>query len=118
VRREDDIDPARLAYGSARWRSRLSAASPRMNDPEGTHRPRYCRVCRLEYEPIDRQHHRRRHTEWMRPRRPKPSPRFADNVDVIVDETSPTRLHKLVYERARALMRDEGFSSNPQWNID
>jgi hypothetical protein len=89
-----------------------------MNDPEGTHRPRYCRVCRLEYEPIDRQHHRRRHTEWMRPRRPKPSPRFADNVDVIVDETSPTRLHKLVYERARALMRDEGFSSNPQWNID
>jgi len=26
VRREDDIDPSRLAYGPARWRSKLSTA--------------------------------------------------------------------------------------------
>jgi hypothetical protein len=61
---------------------------------------RRCPFCRLEYvpdSPNDRREHRRRHAEWMRPRRPQPNPRFAGSADVVVDQTSPKRLHKLVY---------------------
>ena len=79
-----------------------------------------CPLCQLNYFPDipdDRRIHRSRHAEWMKPRRPKPDPRFADNADVVVDKSSPTRLHKLVYERARALQRDEGYGF-PQWNPD
>ena len=80
-----------------------------------------CPICRFTYFPDipdDRHAHRRRHAEEMKTRRAKPNRRFADGADVIVDEASPARLHKLVYQRARSLMRDEHFSSNPQWNPD
>jgi zinc-finger of acetyl-transferase ESCO len=79
-----------------------------------------CPICRLTYipsSPDDRRIHRSRHAEAIKPRRPKPYRRFADGADVIVDERSPAQLHKLVYERARALQRDEGYGF-PQWNPD
>lgn len=79
-----------------------------------------CPIGQLNYlpsSPDDRRIHRSRHAEWMKPRRPKPDPRFADGADVVVDKTSPTRLHKLVYERARTLQRDEEYDM-PQWGRD
>jgi hypothetical protein len=79
-----------------------------------------CPICGLHYVPSipdDRRVHRSRHAEWLKPRRPKPDPRFADGADVVVDEMSPKRLHKLVYERARALQRDEEYDI-PQWGKD
>jgi len=79
-----------------------------------------CPICQLNYVPgatDNRRVHRHYHAEWMKPRRPKPDPRFADNSDVVVDKTSPTRLHKLIHERARALQRDEGYDI-PQWGRD
>ena len=82
--------------------------------------PGYCRICRLEYaphSPRDRAFHRRRHIISLRPHQPEPDPEFANHADVIVDKTSPKKLHKLVFERARALNREHQYG-NTQWLED
>jgi hypothetical protein len=57
----------------------------------------------------------------MRPRRPKTDPRLVElqphGGDVRVDASSPRWLHRLVYEIARALQRDERYDF-PQWSKD
>ena len=100
-------------------------AGARYPDPkawwdEEERRPGYCPVCRFNYVPSiesNRRQHRSRHNQWMKPRRPKPDPRFAADTDVMVDKASPKWLHKLVYERAQALKRDQRYDF-VQWGED
>ena len=97
----------------------LAAEEAARFDRRTTSRPGYCAICRFDYVPSipsNRASHRRRHVISMRPHRPKPDPEFANNVDVVVDKTSAKKLHKLVFERARALQRDSGYSL--QWCED
>jgi hypothetical protein len=79
----------------------------------------WCWVCGFGYvpeSPEDRRMHSRFHAEYIRPRLPKPDPRLAGFAgDVRVDAASPRWLHKLVYERARALQRDLQLTGGAQW---
>jgi hypothetical protein len=78
-----------------------------------------CPLCGLLYcpdEPDDRRYHRSFHARVMKPRRPKPDARL-DAGDVRVDGTSPRWLNCLVYDRAHALKREEGFDFT-QWGHD
>ncbi len=78
-----------------------------------------CPVCGFSYVPTlaqDRKAHRRWHAEHLRPRQPKPDQRLKAE-DMRVDRRSPRWLHRLVYERARALQRGQGYDF-AQWSED
>jgi hypothetical protein len=83
-----------------------------------------CRTCGYRYVsglPGEASLHRRYHTAWMKPRRPKPDRLIAALVpaggDLIVDHRSPRWLHRRVYEIAHALKCDEGYDCT-QWSAD
>jgi hypothetical protein len=80
----------------------------------------FCPICYWTYLPkIDGQAHRRYHRTMMRIIHPVPDPRLAQFPagDLRVDGTSPKWLHRLVFERARALRRLEGYDFT-QWGED
>ena len=66
--------------------------------------------------PEDRKLHRSFHDKYIRPRIPKVDARLARFPlgDVRVDAASPKWLHRLVYDRARALAREEHYDF-AQW---
>jgi len=77
-----------------------------------------CRICGFSYcpdLPDNRRQHCRFHAEFIRPRVPRPDLRLTDAGDIRVDAQSPVWLHKLIYERARALRHDEGYDF-AQWH--
>jgi hypothetical protein len=74
-----------------------------------------CPICGFHYVPQipeNRQFHRQVHAEFVRPLLCKPNPRLeplAAGGDVRVGITSPKWLHRLIYDRASALQREEHY---------
>jgi hypothetical protein len=78
-----------------------------------------CPICDLTYVPgIDGRPHRAYHRKMMRILHPQPDPRLAqfsvNGQDVRVDSQSDYLLNLMVYERARALRREESYDFT-QW---
>jgi hypothetical protein len=68
----------------------------------------------------DRKLHREFHAEFLHPRTPKVDPRlyvFPPGEDIRVEPASPKWLHRLVYDRAQALAREEHYDF-AQWRED
>jgi zinc-finger of acetyl-transferase ESCO len=83
----------------------------------------HCPVCEFHYVPEipeNRKLHRQFHAEVVRPLICKPDPRLealgSTAGDIRVDIKSPKWLHGLIYDRARALSREEDYGT--QWQED
>ena len=81
-----------------------------------------CPICGFHYVPEipeNRKLHRQIHAETVRPLLCKPDPRLeslASAGDIRVDILSPKWLHRLVYDRVRALAHEDHYSV--QWEQD